>query len=1049
MLRTELRPDSVCRLFVAVSLVALGAASASAQSIDPTPTAPATQPAAPVPNATENIAVEDPADTIVVTGSRIARPNTDTPVPIVAINAQQLTETGKVSIGDVLNDLPSLRSTYSQANSTRFLGTAGLNLLDLRGLGTQRTLVLLDGRRHVASDILNNAVSPDINIFPTDLIERVEIITGGSSAVYGSDAIAGVVNFILKRNFEGVELRGLGGISGYGDAGTYRISGTAGTNFADGRGNVAVNLEYTRQQDYFGSERPNLRQNDGFLTVDTDPAGTPNGSDGNPDRTFFQDIRSATLGNTGLVRFNTGTCGTDPEGTPYNCVFRFNPDGTLAPQTGQRVGIGPNGSFIGGNGDNFRNGDELQLAPTLDRFNATVIGRFEVSEAFEPFVEAKYSRTRSVGTGNSGPAFITGTALGDSRERPRLDNPYLGAQARDLITQQLTLQNGTAPAPTARFSLRQNLLGLGARTEEATRETWRGVIGARGTFNDDWRYEASINYGEFKERTKILGNLNIQRFLLAADAARDPASGNIVCRSRFDPDAAIPYVDNDAILANDIAACVPINLFGGGNISPEARNYVLTDTTAVGKISQFVASAFLAGDSSDWFELPGGPVGFVIGGEHRRETARYQQDELVEQGYTFYNIIPTFSPPSFQVTEGYAEIRLPILADRPFFHNLTVTGAGRIARYKGSTGTVYAYNGGIEWAPVRDLRFRANYARAVRAPNLVELFTPPGQNFATVVDPCSAGQIGTGTATREANCRAAGVPQGFNFIYSSSLEIVSGGNPDLKAETSDSWTIGGVLQPRFAPGFTLTVDYYDVTVNKVITSPSAQNILNACYDGPDLTNQFCSLFQRSGAGGGPNGEEPFQIVEGSLQQIQLNYAKLKVRGIDVEAAYRHEFQSGVQLGTRVLYTRAIQNDQFLDPANPNFADQLLLELGDPRDSFNWNVDLKAGPFSLAYQMRYIGKMIVTQGTLGTYEDFFGKQGRPPQNADFADRTFYSPVTYHNVRAGVDVNDKFNFYIGVDNIGNRKPPLGLTGIGGGSAIYDNRGRFFYAGAVAKF
>ncbi|HEY6916597.1 MAG TPA: TonB-dependent receptor, partial [Allosphingosinicella sp.] len=238
--------------------------------------------------------------------------------------------------------------------------------------------------------------------------------------------------------------------------------------------------------------------------------------------------------------------------------------------------------------------------------------------------------------------------------------------------------------------------------------------------------------------------------------------------------------------------------------------------------------------------------------------------------------------------------------------------------------------------------------------------------------------------------------------------------------------------------------YYDITVNDVITTPTAQQIADACYDAPSLDNQFCAQFERAGPGGGPNGEEPFQIIEGSLRQISLNYAKLKTRGLDIEAAYRHNIGEGKELSTRLTYTHVFQNDQFLDPADPTRADQILLELGDPRDAFNWNIDFKTGPVTWGYKMRYLGKMVLNQ-----YEDFFSKQGRPPENADYADRRFYPSVFYHDARIGYDVGRNFNFYGGIDNITNRKPPLGLTGIGGGSAIYDNRGRFFYAGATAKF
>lgn len=1015
-------------------------------------------------NATKNDQAPDQAPAeIVVTGSRIARPNDNSTVPITSISGAELEQTGRVSIGDVLNDLPALQSTFSQANSTRFLGTAGLNLLDLRGLGTQRTLVLVNGRRQVGSDILNNAVSPDINTFPTDLIERVDVVTGGDSAIYGSDAIAGVVNFILKDHFEGLQLHAQGGTSQYGDAGSYYGSILAGKNFAEGRGNIAIDLEYARQNDLYASDRDYLSRNNSFVVVDTDPAGSPNGSDGNPDRVFFKDIRPATISSGGLFNVlsgaNTvngpggtkianplaGQCGRDPTGQPYACTFIFGPDGSLVPQTGTRVGIAPNGSFIGGNGNTMREGQLVQILPRLDRYSANLIGHFDISDAFVPFIEAKYVRTDSFGTGSSGPAFFQGGTLDGFYEQPTLDNPYLSAQARGIITAQLQEADPTATITgDTRFALRRNLTDLGVRSEEAKRETYRAVLGIRGTFNDDWKYEVSGNYGEFDERTKVLGNLNVQRFLLGMDAVRGP-NGQIVCGSQLDASRANDdFGGNPANLARDIAACQPINPFGEGNISQAAKNYVLQDTVSVGKITQFVGSAFVAGDSSKWFNLPGGPVGFSVGAEYRRETAFFQEDPLVESGYTFYNAIAKFDPPSFEVKEAYGELRLPILKDN-FIHELTLTGAGRVADYKGSTGTVYAYNGGVDFAPIEDIRFRAAYARSVRAPNLSELYSPQSQNFAPgFADPCSARNIATGSQFRAANCASAGAPAGYDFVYQQSLEIISGGNPDLKAETSDSYTYGVVLQPRFVPGLTISVDYYNIKVNNVITAPSAQQIVNSCYDSPSLSNQFCALFQRNGTGAGPNKELPFQIIEGSLQQTLLNYAKLQVRGIDVDVAYRHRLSDTANISTHLVYTRAIQNDSFIDPTQPGFADQLLGELGAPKDAFNWNVDVTAGKFFINYQMRYIGKMV-----LNFYEDINSVQGRAPQNADYADSQYYPAVVYHNVRVGVDITKGSNFYVGIDNLTNTLPPFYSTGIGGGSGIYEPVGRRFYAGVNVRF
>jgi outer membrane receptor protein involved in Fe transport len=1037
------------------------------------------------------------ANTVVVTGTRIARPNDVSPIPVSTVTAGELAVTARTSVGDVLNDLPQLRSTYSQSNSTRFLGTAGLSLLDLRGLGTQRTLVLVNGRRHVGADVLNNAVSVDVNTIPTDLIERVDIVTGGNSAVYGSDALAGVVNFILKDSFQGVQLRAQGGISEHGDAGAYFISGVAGKNFADGRGNIALNVEYARQNSLYASQRSHYRRNDTFLTVDSDTAtDRVNGNlnyDGNPDSVFFRDVRGATISSNGLVAFGspTGACGRDVVGRAFTCNYLFQADGSLVPQTGTRVGLSggtaavstvtPAGSFIGGNNETRREGQLVQLQPQLDRYTANLIGHFDVSDAFKPFVEAKYSRTESVGQGTSGPAFFTGSTIDALYERPRLDNPYLSAAARGTIATQLLASANAGFNPTTgaaftntlnddgsvlrtaaqnqantiaainggsqRFILRKNLVDLGVRTEAAKRETYRIVGGVRGDIASDIRYEVSANYGEFREQTKVLGNVNVQRLSLALDSTRN-AAGQIVCAAQAAPARANgtgeDLAGNAAILAADIAACQPLNPFGS-NVSEAARNYILQNTVSRGKITQFDATGFISGTTDSFFRLPGGGIGFSVGAEYRRETNFFRADPLVEQGYTFYNALTPFTPPSFEVKEAFGEIELPLLRDLPMIKELTISGAGRVSDYKGSAGTVYTYSLSGTYAPIRDIRFRANMSRAVRAPNLSELYSPQGQNFAPgFSDPCSAINIANGTQYRAANCAAAGVPASYDYRYAQSLEILSGGNPELAAETSKSYTYGVQIQPSFVPGLSLSVDYFNIKVNNVITAPTAQGIVNSCYDSPTTTNQFCSLFTRVAAGGtGPNGEEAYRIVEGNLQQTLLNYAKLQVRGIDADLAYTHKF-GDTRLTSHLVYSHQFQNDSFTDPQQPGFADTFLGEVGTPRDEVNWNIGADFGVPFINLELHYIAKQAV--GAIENHETF---QGRAPQNLDDYDIPFYPAVFYINTRFGVNITPGSNFYLGVDNLTDQLPPLGATGTASGSAIFENVGRRFYAGITAKF
>ncbi len=1022
-------------------------------------------------DAAPETAPADAGEAIVVTGSRISTPNLQSANPVAIVTGEQIFSSGNLSVGDQLNELPQLRSTYSQANSTRFLGTRGLNLLDLRGLGTSRTLVLVNGRRHVGSDVLVNGTSVDVNTIPADLIDRVDVVTGGASGVYGSDAIAGVVNFVLKDDYDGLKLRAQNGISDYGDAGKQFVSVLAGKNFADGRGNITFSGEYSHSDDFYASGRPGLARNQGWVVTDTDPAGAVNGADDVFDRTFYTDIRSATISLGGLIALrqnSSAPCGSGG-GSAYTCTYLFQPDGSLIQQTGDRVGIGPNGSFQGGNGATNREGQLVALAPDLKRYTANLTGHYEITPALVPFFEAKYSRTDARGS-QSGPFFSQGTTLGDpgGRERIRLDNPYLSGSARTTLTQAILAAGvdpnssaGTAPALTAaqiaaindgsfQLNLRRNWVDFGMRDEEIKRETYRIVGGLRGDFNDDWHYEISANYGEHKERNIIKGNVNVQRYLLALDSTTD-ASGNIVCRSQIPTATAAQTsyvtgggVSTDPRLAGDIAACVPLNPFGQGSVSQAAKDYILVDSLAVGKMSQTDVMGFVSGDTSEFLNLPGGPISFSVGGEYRRETVSYDLDDLTQDGYAFYNAIPAFSAPSFEVKEAYGEVLLPILSDTPFFEKLQARANGRISDYKGATGTVYTYGGELIWSPVRDVTLRGTYARAVRAPNLSELYSEAGMNYAPgFVDPCSQRNIATGSSYRAANCAAAGIPTNYDFVYSQSLEIVSGGNPNLNEETSDSYTIGVLLQPRWVPGLSISVDYWNIQVDNVISSVSAQQIANLCYDSPTLDNVFCGLFQRAGASGGPDGEVANQILEGSLLQSSANFAKLKVRGIDTQINYDHTFDFG-RLNLAAYWTHYLQNDSFTNPADPTFANRFVNELNDPSDEVTLNATFQTGAFQFSYGMRWLDAMY-----LNTWEDYNSLNGLPPQNADYAPIKKYDDVFYHDIKAAVDLNKEFTFYVGVDNVFNKMPPYGQTGVGAGSGVYPNLGRYFYAGITANF
>ncbi len=1066
---------------------------------------------------------------ITVTGSRIRRPNLESTVPITSISGEQFFQQSDTNIGDTLNDLPQLRSTFAQQNPGLGIGIAGLNLLDLRGLGTSRTLVLVNGRRHVAADILNNAVSPDINTIPNDLVERVDIVTGSQSATYGSDAIAGVVNFILRRDFDGIQIRGQAGVADDGFGPNQYVSAMIGRNFLDDRANVTVHGEYARQERVFGSDIPELRTVNSFLVVDVDTPGLTNGSDNFPDRTFFRDLRSASINRFGLVPITQSganpTCGQGigatngapgpgagaSVGTPYNCTFLFTPTGNLVPQTGTRVGQGIIGSIVGGNGQTGREGELLSVLPFTERYNFNLLAHFTVSDAFEPFIEAKWNRVNAIGN-NAGPSFIQGTfGQFDLRERVRLDNPFLSTADRTTIANAIlasgcntsltgacnvagvaaTMNRGTragigTTSPTQgisgplndadraaiaagsyRFVLARTLLDAGIRDEQFQRDTYRIVGGARGTFNEDWNYELAVNYGKFEQDVTTFGFIDRQKFLLSLDAGRNPTTGAIQCRAQFDPASAVAFAGSDARLAADIAACVPYNPFGGADNSA-ATNYFSVNARTKASLSQLNVLGFVGGDTSQLFELPGGPIGFVVGGEYRRERARYQDDDFIESGATNSVVIGEFDPDTFTVKEAFAEVRIPILKDTPFFEELSVNAAGRVSDYNSAVGTVYTYNVGADYAPIRDLRFRVGYGKAVRAPNVSETGFPAVPNFAPgFLDPCATGQIAN-NPNRTANCQAdlgallSNLP---NVAYS--LPIISGSNVDLNEETSKSLTVGGVFQPRFIPGFSLSVDYYDIKVKSVIVSLSAQAIANGCYDQPTLDNPLCGVFERfRGPGTSPGGFVAGQILENSLVSAPVNFASLVRRGIDVNAAYRTQVTEDVRVDFNLIYVHNLETSNFLNPSRPDFENRILGEVGDPVDEFRFDADLNVGNFTFGYRMRYIGPAEFSafedvNPLLSACPTVGSLVGCPPNNLDFADRRKVPAVFYHDLRFAFDLKDlggfgkSYQFYFGIDNVLDRQPPLGIAATGAGpggvgnGAIYDIRGRQFYAGFRARF
>jgi outer membrane receptor protein involved in Fe transport len=993
-------------------------------------------------------------ESILVTGSRIRRPGLTSNVPVTSIGAEELTSQGDVNIGDALNDLPSLRSTFSQQNSTRFIGTAGVNTLDLRGLGTNRTLVLVNGRRHVGSSPGDFDI--DVNTIPTDLLDRVDVITGGSSAVYGSDAIAGVVNFVLKRDFDGIRLRSQAGVSQRGDRAIEFTSLTAGTNFAGDRGNIAINVEYVNAEPLYFIQRDKLTGAYSgrcqFNTTDF-TVGEPASGDGVSDTTFQCGTRNQGISNGGQLQAASPVIGgvavacTDPRlapggtsaalgaarcyqaGTQFGALrtFNFQPGGQLA-QADPGLDLRPFGpsNFVGGSGYGATLRDTGQLAPGLDRYMANVLAHFDISQAFRPFMEAKFVRVDALQEGQ--PSFFQSTfpAFFGGGRGIRCDNPFLTAGS--LATLQSVGRCLGGNTSTETLQLGRFDVDFGGRQERIRRDTYRAVLGIQGDFNDDWNYEISGTYGRTTVRSIEENNLylfdingNPAGFLLATDAVRN-TNGEIVCRANLTTITA--------------PGCVPLNPFGVGSPSQAALDYVQTTSIGNAHQDQYDVAAFVNGDLSQLFELPGGPIGFVLGAEYREEHAASHFDPLTAASGTFFNAIQPFNPPPLKTKEVFGEISIPLLKDLPFARELSVTGAARYSDYNTPADKTFSYNVNGTWAPVQDLRFRANYSKAVRVPTLSDLYAPFGQNFAFLADPCDVLNIGPPGTNRYNNCVAQGIPAGFinQPARSQTSEILSGGNPFLTEETGKSITIGGVFTPRWIPGLSLTVDYYRIKVKNLIAVLAGQTILNQCYDLPDLSNQFCQLI---------NPRNPdFTFATPALQSGGINFAKQQAYGIDFDLAYRHTFGNGDRLNLRGIATKVIRRNNFTSPTDPTFKSRVKSNLGDPEWTANASASYDMGNVNIRYSLNYVGKQTIT-----AYSNYFAVQGRPPVNADATPRIYYPDILYHAARIAIKVDNRFTFYGGVDNIFDRQPPLGLIGTAAGEP-FDSIGRYIYFGATVN-
>lgn len=942
-------------------------------------------------------------DAIQVTGTRIARVGMIAPSPITSITAEQIRASGATTLGDLLNQLPSLSPTFNLSNSSRFIGTAGVGQLDLRGMGTARTLVLVNGRRHVGATSGSTAV--DTNTIPVEWIERVEVITGGASAIYGADAVAGVVNFILRRDFDGWEARVQYGKPEEGDFDQRFGSISGGFNFAENRGSVGMAFEFSEQGRYGRQSREIGRQSlINFTNPNFDP--TQPASQTNPIRT--------PQGPGGLFGFSTGgrfVAG----GVPYI----FLPDGSFRRQN---LGLVDGTSCI--NCDFLDLNAVADLSPSLERFSFNTILNYQFNDDHGVTIEFKYANNSS--DFRAQPSF-------DGNLRIRRDNPFISPALASI------LNAAGITAPTQTFGIARFNVDAGRRGEEVERKTTRAVIALEGFLTSDWTYDASLVYGETTVNRLNLANRINERFQAGFDTARDP-SGNIVCRGSIDPGAINPNTGR-IYSAFATSGCVPFSIFGDGAVNEAARNFFNVDSPNKTKLTQYVATATVS--NSSLFELPAGSLGFAGGLEYRRETSREDTDPLSSAGLTFLNAIPSRRG-SYDVSEAFAEISAPILSDLPGIDSLILDLAARVSDYD-TIGNTETWRLGLDWRIITDLRLRATRGQAVRAPNIAELFNPQSQNFAAVADPCDS-RPGLGIATapdpalRRANCAALGIPANFIDRTAATTPGVTGGNPDLREESARSESIGLVWTPEMVPGLGLSIDYWQIDLEDAIGAVAAQTIANRCVDNPGgINNVFCSAITRAGATEFIDSQgrvfPPFEIS--FFRAVSENLQRLFRSGVDVEVSYEYQLLGG-RMNTTLVTSYYDKSQDFAFQDFPNEFVEAVGTIVQPRWRATLNNTFAHGNWRFGVESRYVDNVLRVTRT-----SFASSPGQ------FAPIRFGSHVV-HDINVRYTLGDSgLTLSGGIDNVTDKDPPLNVFGDTASNAVYDTIGRFFYVGATYRF
>ena len=927
---------------------------------------------------------DESGETIVVTGSRIARPDLGSSSPLVVVGQEEFSLSGAINVESVLNVLPQVIPGETSFSNNPGEGVA---TIDLRGLGEERTLVLVNGRRYIFYDV---AQVVDVNNIPTFLLDRVDVVTGGASAVYGSDAIAGVVNFVMRRDFEGAEIGAVYRISERGDGERIDFNIALGSNFADDRGNILAYVTYYDRKSIYQDARRFSRT---ALVDDVDEAGRP----------------VLVAGGTSVVPGGRVTIpdSTRPATFPAGLGAVFQRGGTYRP-------------FISP-GDQYNYAPANLLMVPQERWLIGSQAHYDITDNIRFYMEATFANNRVSGE-------LAPTPFG---ENVALDvaSPFLSPAARAAFALADAQETGAdAGDGYVNATLFRRMSEVGPRENLDERNAWRVVGGLEGDVVEGWKYDAYYLFARTRNSQVQNGNISISRMRAALRTELDPDTGELRC--------------SDATARSQ--GCVPINVFGEGAMTQEAVDYV-SIAAANSEISQLqVVNGSVTGEL---FDLGAGAVALAIGAEWRSVSSRFLPDFSLASGDVsgFNAGAPTSG--RYSVKELFGELRAPLLSDQSFAHRLELTAAARYSDYSlDAVGGVFSWAAGGEWAPVSAVTLRGQYQRAIRAPNVEELFGGQEQGFPPALDPCSDALPAAQTQAVRDLCIATGVPADSVFTSGvqpdSQIEGSFGGNPDLQEETSDTWTIGAVIQPAFAPGLNMMIDYYNIKIDRYITDlgGGVNNILSLCYTViQDINHPYCQAVQRN-----PGGDISIVVAN------RANVASLKTAGIDFQIDYGRNLNFGFFdnesrlnfyfLGTWVekwTYTPVTDLPDKIDCVG-----QFGATCDDPIPEFRIvsRLTWSTGPLQLSLRYRWVDKL---------KDDQIKNAGVPA--SELAKPTL-GDQHYFDFSAVYDATKDVQISFGVNNLFDNKPPL--TGDSQEQAntfpgLYDVLGRDYFISATIRF